>query len=160
MVCVNGEKVTPARLKSIPILEQEITRCADDLDHGNLICDASVREWATRAKGILPADELEKAMRAVEDTRQRIKKRMENGIRERDALMGWISSIQREDIRASVFLRFAKGYSYDVIAEQYFGGSIKGESVRKMCNRCIYGKHQGKIGRPRKEGGQNDTETA
>lgn len=147
-------RVFTGRLADIKWLEKEILWCEDQLARGDLICDASVGEWATRAEGIVAAEEIERAMLAVESTRNRIRKRLESATRERDALMGWVSDIQKEDVRASVFLHYVKGYPYSVIADQYFGGTITDEAVRKMCGRCIRGEHSGKQGRPRKKEGE------
>ena len=95
---------------------------------------------------LVPPEEFAKAMRAVENTRNRIRAVRERAIRERDTLLAWIDAIPREDVRVSMFLHYAKGYSWSVIAEQYFGGSVTFEGVRQMCGRYIRGEHMGERG--------------
>jgi len=156
-----NQGITPGKLKSLRNLDQNIAWCEHELDHGYLVCEESVGEWATRAEKQLPPEEFAKAMRAVENTRNRIRAVRERAIRERDTLLAWIDAIPREDVRVSMFLHYAKGYSWSVIAEQYFGGSVTFEGVRQMCGRYIRGEHMGERGRPRirKEGGTGDTGT-
>ncbi len=147
-------KVTTERLRNLRGVNERIQWCRDQLDHGYLIGEASVQEWATRAKGTVPREEYAEAMRAVERSRERIRCEMEEMIRERDALMAWIDAIPKDDVRASIFLHFVKGYSYLTIAVQYFGDAITPEGVRLMCGRCIRGEHQGFAGRPKKKDGE------
>lgn len=155
-------RITPNRLKSLRMVDKRIAWCEAELDHGYMVSEASVGEWATQAAGTVAPEEIEKALRAAENTRNRIKETLAMEQRERKALLAWIDAIPKEDVRVSIFLHYAKGYSWEVIAEQYFGGSITYEAVRKMCWRCIRGEHQGPMGRPRKqkEGGQDDAGTA
>ncbi|MBR4170683.1 MAG: hypothetical protein IKR48_03425 [Kiritimatiellae bacterium] len=142
--------ITPGRLKALQHLDQSIAWCEAELDHGYLVGEASVEEWATRARAQLPSAEYERAMQAIERTRNRIRMTLARDTRERDALLAWIAAIPKEDVRVSMYLHYAKGYSYEVIADQYFGKTIGAEAVRKMCHRCIHGEHLGKQGRPQK----------
>ena len=157
-----GSRITAKRLKGLRGLDMEIAWCKAELDHGELVCEESLREWATQAKELLSPEDLSEAMCAAEATRARIRARQERAEQERDTLMAWIDAIPKEDVRAGMFLHYAKGYTYKAVAELYFGGTITHEAVRKMCQRCIHGLHQGKRGRAakRKEDGQRDTGTA
>lgn len=132
--------MTSKRLKALPALEWNVAWCAAELERGQLISEQSIEEWATQAKGILASEVIEKAVRASENIRKTIRARMERDKRERDILLSWIDAIPKEDARASVFLHYAKGYSYAVIAAQYFGHAIRPETVRMICYRSISGK--------------------
>ena len=147
----NG-KVTAERLQELRGIDDRIQWCRDQLDHGYLIGEASVQEWATQAAGTVPREEYAAAMRAVERSRERIRNQLEEMTRERDTLLAWIDAIPKDDVRASIFLHFAKGYSYLTIAVQYFGNTITKDAVQKMCMRYIHGYHQGPVGRPKKDG--------
>ncbi len=135
--------ITCRRLRYARALVWESGYCRDQLEHGDLVSEASVEGWLHEARQHMPPDVLEAAKLAAEDTRQLITIRMERAERERDAVLGWIKTIPKEDVRASVFLHFIKGYSWAEISAQYFGGAVSGEGVRKACYRYI-GQRKGK----------------
>lgn len=156
---MESQPITAERLKDLRWINLRIPWCAEQLDHGYLVCEESVNEWATQAAEFISAEEIEKALRAVENTRNILKAELEKLTRERSSLMAWIEAIPKEDVRACMFLHYGKGYTWDVIEEQYFGGSIGCGSAKKMCIRYLHGLHQGPVGRPkkRKEGEHSDT---
>lgn len=157
---MENQTVTVTRLKALPWLEREITWSKKQLADGNLVSESSVREWATQAAGVIPAEDYEKAIRAVKDTRERLKHRIEYATHEVESLITWLNAIPKEDIRACMYLHYAKRYSWDVIADQYYGGSVTGSAVKSACQRYLAGVHQGKRGRPRKDGEKHDKGTA
>lgn len=140
------------RLKQLRWYDWEIIWCSGELDHGDLVCEASVEGWLHEAREHVSPEDLERAMLAVEDTRQLLRDRAAYAAQEREALLAWIAAIPKEDVRASVYLHYVKGYRYAVIAEQYFGGSISPDAVRQMCGRCLRGEHTRPRGRPKNPG--------
>lgn len=117
-------------------------------------------EWLHEAREHVSPEVLERALLAVEDTRQLLRTRAAYATQEQETLLAWIAAIPKDDVRASVYLHYAKGYRYAVIAEQYFGGSVSPDAVRQMCGRCLHGKHNRPRGRPKRIGGvQRDTGT-
>ena len=147
------------RLKCLRYYDREIRWCREALDHGDLVCEASVEEWLHAAREHVPPEDLDRAMRAVENTRQLLRARAAYATQERDTLLAWIAAIPKDDVRAAMYLHYVKGYRFREIAEQYFGGTVTTDAVKRMCGRWLHGKHTGKRGWPEGEV-YNDVGTA
>ena len=145
------QRITSKRLKNLCALDQLITLNEARLDHEYLLSEDSLKTWATQARQFLPPAEIEKALQTAANTRKTIMDQIARDKQERDSLLTWIASISKEDVRNSLILHYVNGYSYNVIADRYFGGTIQGEAVRTMCGRCIRGEHQGIQGKPQKK---------
>ena len=118
-----------------------------------------MEEWLHAAREHVPPEDLDRAMRAVENTRQLLRARAAYATQERDTLLAWIAAIPKDDVRAAMYLHYVKGYRFREIAEQYFGGTVTTDAVKRMCGRWLHGKHTGKRGWPEGEV-YNDVGTA